>query len=408
MYRISPHVRSFALALLAGVLLATLWVNADPASYYDFIEWRIADLVLPGWIWQGTVSLTAFMIVTDMLMALFFFVIGKELWEAMVLERGALAGKRAFLPMGLSFGGLAGAALAWLLLSLLIETAEEAVPGGGWTAPLGTDALLVCLFGRAVFGSRPALHLVMLIAIATDIFALLLLGFSKAELNLRLLWLLLPLGAGLLLHHRYGRLPGPGLSERARRAGQSLLPCLVAGALCWFGVAAAGMPASLGLLPLIPAIAHAERSFGLFAEAESFLIDPLNRLVRLLIWPVMVILFLFGLIRGGIDFAAFAPTTLVMLGSLWLGRPLGMILALIALASAFGARLPRGLARRDLPLAILLLSMGFTVPAVAIEASLPGGLMREAARMGMAISLLAGPLAVLLARLMPRHRPANS
>ena len=51
-----------------------------------------------------------------------------------------------------------------------------------------------------------------------------------------------------------------------------------------------------------------------------------------------------------------------------------------------------------------LLAMGFTVPAVAIEASVPGGLMREAARMGLAISLLAGPLAVLLAQ-PGRRRP---
>ena len=72
-------------------------------------------------------------------------------------------------------------------------------------------------------------------------------------------------------------------------------------------------------------------AFGLFAEAEGFLHDPLNRLAHLLVRPVAVILFLFGLIRGGVDLQAFAPTTLVTLGSLWLGRPLGM------LVSALGA-----------------------------------------------------------------------
>ncbi|MBJ2153666.1 Na+/H+ antiporter NhaA [Paracoccus sp. IB05] len=403
MYRISPHIRTFALALLAGAGLATLWVNLDPGSYYDFIEWRISDLVLPDWVWAGSVSLTPFMIVADILMALFFFLIGKELWEAMTLERGSLSGRRAILPLGMTAGGLIGAGAGWLILSALLETAEEAVRGGGWQAPLGSDTLLVCLFGRMVFGRRPALHLVMLLAIATDILALVILGLSNLAFSPRLMWLLVTLASALVVHRFFGRSPGAGATERERRAAAALWPYAIAGAFCWFGVAAAGLPATLGLLPLLPAIAHADRSFGLFAEAESFLHDPLNRLIRLLVWPVILILFLFGLIRGGVDLAAFAPTTLVMLGALWVGRPVGMALVVLMLAAIFGSRLPRGLRVRDLVLSVMLLSIGFTVPAVAIEASLPGGAMREAARMGMAISLLAGPIAVLVARALLRR-----
>ena len=82
------------------------------------------------------------------------------------------------------------------------------------------------------------------------------------------------------------------------------------------------------------------------------------------------------------------------------------MLVVLALAAIFGSRLPRGLRVRDLGLSLILLAIGFTVPAVAIEASLPGGAMREAARMGMAISLLAGPLAILLARLFARPAPS--
>ncbi len=85
-----------------------------------------------------------------------------------------------------------------------------------------------------------------------------------------------------------------------------------------------------------------------------------------------------------------------------------MALVVLILAAIFGSRLPRGLRVRDLVLSVMLLSIGFTVPAVAIEASLPGGAMREAARMGMAISLLAGPIAVLVARALLRRGPAPS
>ncbi|MFE3835770.1 Na+/H+ antiporter NhaA [Pseudogemmobacter sonorensis] len=401
MYRISPFLRRFALALLCGIGLATLWANLWPAGYYDFIEWRIADPNLPDWIWAGTVTLTPFMVVTDMLMALFFFFIGKELWEALVLERGSLSGRRAGLPLGLSIGGMIGAAAAWLTLSALIETAEEAVPGGGWTVPLGSDTVLIYLFARMAFGrGHPALHLTILMAISTDILALLVLGLSNPNLSVRLVWLALPLLAAVVVGRLFGRRPSVDATERRRLRGQRLWPYLLAGAVSWFGTAASGMPASLGLLPIIPAIARAERSFGLFAEAEGLLNDPLNRLTRAIMWPLTAILFLFGLIRGGVDLLAFAPTTAVTLGALWIGRPLGLALAALVLISLFGNRLPRRVGWRHLAVIAPLMAIGFSVPAVAIGAALPGGAMAEAARAGLVLSLLAGPAALLLARIL--------
>lgn len=399
MYRISPFVRSFGLALLTGILTATIWVNIHPSSYYDFIEWHVAEISLPNWVWQGTVSITPFMVVADMLMALFFFFIGKEMWESLVLERGALAGRKALFPLGLTLGGLIGAALVWLILQALIETAEEAVFGQGWTLPLGTDVVLTYLIGRRVFGQgHPALHLLLLLAIATDILALLILGLSNPHLSVHLLWLILPLAASLGVWQLYGHGSRRGATERQRQASQQIWPYIVAGAISWFGTAASGMPAALGLLPIIPAIPHADRSFGLFAEAEGFLHDPLNRLAHLLVRPVAVILFLFGLIRGGIDLQAFAPTTLVTLGSLWIGRPLGMLGAGLTLAMIFKLRLPPGVSMRDMLRIMLILAMGFTVPAVANSSALPGGAMQEAARLGLALSLLAGALALALPR----------
>jgi NhaA family Na+:H+ antiporter len=50
----------------------------------------------------------------------------------------------------------------------------------------------------------------------------------------------------------------------------------------------------------------------------------------------------------------------------------------------------------------MIAGMGFTVPALSLESALPGGLMAEAARIGLAISLLAGPAALVVSRLMRR------
>lgn len=404
MYRVSSSIPRFAKALLGGALIATAWVNLAPASYYDSIEWRLLDLALPAWIAPLPFSVTPLNIVADGLMALFLFLIGKELWEALTVEQGALKGRQAALPAGLTFGGLLGAGLGWVATGHLIETAEEAGFATGWQVPLGSDVVLCFLVGRAVFGrGHPALHLLLLLTIATDICALVVAGLSEPDLSLRLAWLLLPIAAATVTWAGFGRPPRAGAPERERRAGQHLLPYVVAGLASWIGIAASGLPPVLGLLPVIPAIAHADRSFGLFAEAEELLHDPLNRLAHALIWPLTVILFLFGLTRGGIDLSAFAPTTITTLVALWIGRPLGMLVVGLGLAAALGLRLPPGISLRDILRIALIMAMGFTVPVLSLDAALPGGAMQEAARLGLALSLLAGPLALALGRSRPPH-----
>ncbi|MCU0827526.1 MAG: Na+/H+ antiporter NhaA [Tabrizicola sp.] len=405
MYRVSPFVPRFAKALLAGAVLATLWVNLAPASYYDAIELRLTDLDLPSWLAPLPVSLTPMSVVADGLMALFFAFVGKELWEALVLERGALRGRQALLPLGLTLGGMVGAAGLWILLSVLIETAEEAAFATGWQVPLGSDVVLCYLFGRRVFGpGHPALHLLLLVTIATDILALLVLGLTATAAALRPVWLLLPLLAGGAVWLAIGRPRAHDAPERERRAQRRLWPYVLAGLLSWLGVAASGLPPALGLLPVIPAIAHADRSFGMFAEVEEVLHDPLNRLAKAVAWPVTMALFLFGLTRGGVDLSAFAATTWVALLSVWVGRPLGMTVLGLGLAATLGLRLPHGVGLRDVLAIALLMGVGFTLPILALDTALPGGAMQEAARLGFALSLLIGPALWLI---LPRRAAAG-
>jgi NhaA family Na+:H+ antiporter len=407
MYRVSNFLPRYAKALLGGAGVATVWVNLSPASYYDMIEHRILDLTLPHWLAPLPFSLTPMNIVAQGLMSLFLFFIAKELWEALTLEHGALKGREAILPAALTLGGLAGAAGAWVLVGSLIETASEAGFATGWQVPLGTDVVLCFLVARAVFGSdHPALHLLLLLSIATDILALVITGLTQPGLSLRLVWLLLPLAAALAVWALFGRPPAPDAPERERRAGQRLWPYIVAGALSWLGTAASGLPPVLGLLPVIPAIAHADRSFGLFAEVEAALNDPLNRLSHALVWPLAVVLFLFGLTRGGVDLSAFAPTTITALAALWLGRPLGMLLIGLGLAIGLELRLPTGISLRDIVKVAVIMGMGFTVPVLSLESALPGGAMQEAARLGLALSLVAGPVALLLWRTPARRTTA--
>ncbi|MBN2630817.1 MAG: Na+/H+ antiporter NhaA [Rhodobacteraceae bacterium] len=192
MYRVSPFVRQFAVALLAGAGAATLWVNLSPSSYYDAIEWRLIEVGLPLWLTPFPLGLTPMGLVSDGLMALFLFFFGKELWEAIRLKRGALSGRRGALPLGAMIGGWVGAVGVWLLAGALFETALEATPGAGWPVPIGSDVVLGYLVGRWVFGAgHPALHLLLLITIANDIMGLVVVGLVYPVAGLRLSWLVL-------------------------------------------------------------------------------------------------------------------------------------------------------------------------------------------------------------------------
>ncbi|MCF8487242.1 MAG: Na+/H+ antiporter NhaA [Rhodobacteraceae bacterium] len=403
MYRVSPFVRHFAWALLGGIGAATLWLNVSPATYYDTMEMRLAEFPLPLWIVSEPLPLTPVSVVSQGLMALFLLFIGKELWESLMLRRGALSGRRAGLPLGAMLGGWLGAVAVWLVTGSWIETALEASSGDGWAVPIGSDVVLCYLIGRRVFGpSHPALHLLLLITIANDIAGLLVLGLAFPQGGLRLSWLLLSalaVGGVWLL---FGRLARPGKSERQHLRAFALWPYMVAGALCWAGVVLAGLPGALGLLPLIPAIPHADRAFGLFAEAEEFLQDPLNRLAHLLVKPIAAILFLFGLTSGGIDLQAFAPTSLTVLAAFWVGKPLGVLLGAACAARLLRFALPQGVRPVDLVLVALISGMGFTVPVLTISTALPGGGMQEAARLGLAISLGIGALALLVGPMLRR------
>lgn len=402
MYRVSPALNRFAAALLTGAAAATLWVNTAPFSYYDFAEWRLITAPLPAWLATVDLRLTPVSLVGEGLMALFIALIAKELWEALVMERGPLAGTQMIGPMALMAGSTLGAIAIWLGLVAAFGLQEDLGTGLGWTAPIGADVVLCYVFGRLIFGAaHPALKLLLLVSIAQTLLGLCLSGAFSVTGNLRPLWLILPLLAAGTVWWFYGQRLGARESLQSRQRAGVIWPYVAAGLVSWAGICAAGLPGALGLLPILPAIAHADRSFGVFAEAEGLLHDPLNRLAHLLLWPVTAAMFAFGFTFGAVDLAAFGAVTLAMLAALWLGKPLGLLLTARLLRRTGSTGPLMSITPRDLILLTPLMAIAFTGPALGLAWSLPQGVMAEAARLGLAISLLAGPAAVLLSRRLP-------
>lgn len=416
MYRVSHFVSQFAVCLLAGAAVALIWVNLSPQSYQDFVELRLADNSLIGYPNPDSLlrfgrTLTLGYLAGNALMSFFFLYIGKELWEALVLRQGALRGTKSVAPLITALAAALMPALLYASLSRYVTAPVLPAPAAGWPVPMAGDVALSYVVGRLALGpGHPALRFLLLVSIADDILALLITGLAFPIGTLRPVWLLLPLGASVLAYAGFNALPrwldrGDPLKPAARwvRHRLSVWPYAVAGALSWYGMQQAGLMPALGLLPVIPAIPHADHAFGIFAEAEEMLPDMLNRIARWLIVPVGAILFLFALTHSGAPFASADSETLAVMLALLIGKPVGIILGGTLALRLLGAPLPKGMVPRDLAVVGVIAAMGFSVPLFAINATLPRGVLSEGARLGLLLSLIAAPLALMLARAIGRR-----
>lgn len=83
-------------------------------------------------------SLTLNSLVNDVLMAFFFAIAAKDVWEALILKNGSLRGKRAATPLIAALGGMAGPVLVYLGLAALLGSQTCDAVARGWAIPMPT------------------------------------------------------------------------------------------------------------------------------------------------------------------------------------------------------------------------------------------------------------------------------
>ena len=101
MSRVWTIIENYSLLLISGAVIALIWANVDLASYHavvDFVIWDHAPIGHAHYDAAGAVdyrTLTFHYLVNDLLMAFFFAIAAKEVWEAIILRDGSLRGKKA-------------------------------------------------------------------------------------------------------------------------------------------------------------------------------------------------------------------------------------------------------------------------------------------------------------------------
>ncbi len=430
MYRVWNFVINYSVLLILGALIALVWANFDPHSYHHMVEYPIwfNDWVgtnASNWMYKygeefhiesiGDVTrvLTFHYLINDVLMAFFFAIAAKEVWEAIILKNGSLRGKKAATPLFATLGGMLGPITVYLGIAYFLGSTTFDAVANGWAIPTATDIAFSYLVGRLVFGAgHPAVRFLLLLAIADDAAGLIILAIFYPSGDLAPEWLLLSLAAAGLVWLLFNYMP------RLRDKGNQLRPTstmirkyfgfwpyLIASCASWYGFQEAGIHPALGLLPIVITIPHADRAFGIFSEAESYLTDLLNDIEHKLKHPVEITLFFFGLLNAGVEFSSIGSATWLVLSGLMIGKPFGVLLFGWFGAHVLKLGLPQGMRTIDLFVIGCIAAIGFTVSlfiaAVAFDSSvmLNGGSVQSAAKMGalfsfaaVIVSLIAGKI----------------
>lgn len=333
---------------------------------------------------------TMHFLVNDILMALFFAIAGKEVWESL-LPGGALANpKKAITPLLATIGGVFGPALVYIAGAYLTGTHD--VLGRGWAVPCATDIAFSYLIARMIFGAgHPAIAFLLLLAIADDAAGLMILAVFYPQAAIEPAWLLLTLAAMLVamvmrrrlrLHSHWWYILGPGV-------------------LCWISFYMANIHPALGLVPIIPLLPHAHTDLGTYARVELKREDTLSEFEAFWKTPVEGILGLFGLVNAGVVFSSLGVGTYLVLAGLLVGKPLGVLLLTWFAEKVLHLEKPAGMDYRHVATVGMVAGIGFTVALfVSIAAFRDPGAVQDSVKMGALLSFAAAPLALVMARVL--------
>lgn len=191
--------------LLGCVIIAMLLANMPQTRhiYHSILETNIQLHLFSN---DGGVNLlfpkdmTVEKFINDILMVLFFFLVGLEIKRE--FASGALSSpKKAMLPVVAAFGGVLAPALIYTAIN------SGTAAGGGWGIPTATDiAFAVCII--SMLGKRVPLSLKVFLtalAVTDDLIAILVvILFYGGEIDLGLLGLSLAVIAFVFLMRRLG------------------------------------------------------------------------------------------------------------------------------------------------------------------------------------------------------------
>jgi NhaA family Na+:H+ antiporter len=362
--RLSRFAVEHLLLLPLGALIALVWVNTAPESYYSF-TYAISFAV------------------NDIAMTIFFALIAKEIVEATAPGGVLHTWRRAMLPVIASLGVSVIPALIYLRV---VEVLDEPVLSLGWPVTLTTDLAFAYFMARVIFRSHPMIPFLLLLGIAADALGFLALALFNPLREVHVV------GGMAILAGAIGIAAG----LRWLRV-RSFWPYLLgAGSVSWLGLFWSGWHPALALVPIMPFLPHAARDPGFFVDASPDAKDALSQFEIWWKYPAQVTLFFFGLVNAGVSMGALEAGTWGVPIAVIVGKPIGLFVG-VGLALLGGFHLPHRVGWRELSVGGLIAAIGFSVGLFFCADLFPPGQLLSEMRMGVLVTLVAAPLAIVAA-----------
>lgn len=365
--------------LIAAAALALIAANSPLEAMYEAfrglpVQVRIGelDIAKPALLW-----------INDGLMAIFFLLVALEIKREALT--GQLAGRdRLILPLVCAIAGVVVPALLFTALNH-----ADAAAMRGWAVPTATD-IAFALGVLALLGSRVPVGMKLLlstIAVVDDLIAIVIIAvfYSHGMSVVALAWA----GAALAV-----------MWVLNRRGVVALTPYLLLGIVLWVAVLKSGVHATLAGVATGLMIPHVNPRNTVPDEVEH---SPLEHLEHALHpWVAYVILPLFafvnaGLLLDGVGLAALSqalPLGIVL--GLVFGKPIGIVLAAVAMRALGWARFPEGMDMKSMLGLGLLCGIGFTMSLFIASLAYHDAAQYDAAVLGILGASVVAALAGLL------------
>lgn len=355
-----------SLLLMAGAVTALVWANVNLESY-------------------ARATHAVHFAVNDIAMVFFFALATKEVFEAM-LPGGPLSTPReGAVPILAACGGMIAPATIYLLSIRALDMPEL---HSGWAIPCATDIAFSYLAARMIFPrGSPAIPFLLLLAIADDALGLIVLAVFYPSGEVSFVYLAALLGPGMLI----------AWLMRRMGVGNFWLYVFGPGLMSWLGMFYGGIHPALALVPIIPLMPHHKSDLMVFGRTTPVRLMTLHDFESWWRIPVQFVLLAFGLVNAGVPFSAVGPISWVVVASLVVGKPLGVV-GTTLIAERIGFRRAAGLDYRSLVTLGIAAGIGFTVALFFTTAAFPPGAVLDEAKMGALFSFFAAFLAIGVGR----------
>lgn len=360
-------------------MIALIWSNVSPGSYYYFIH-------TPIW---GTINFHFF--VNDIFMVFFFGIAAVEIVNSLSPGGSLHPIKKAVTPLMATFGGIIGPILTFFLLNSFFG--EDSFING-WGICTATDIALAWLLAKIIFGSNhPAVSFLLLLAIVDDAIGLVIIAifYPDPSTPVEPIWLILVI-LGMLLAKFLNK-----------RGVKSYLPYIFsAGIVTWIGMLNAHLHPALTLVFIIPFLPR-QGMVEPFVDAHGISNAPncsaLHHFEKQISPFVDYGLILFGISNAGVAFSQISNLTWIIFGSLLIGKTFGISL-FTWIATLMKFELPKGMEGKEVFLAAIIGGLGLTVSIFVAGSAYTDLTIQNAAKMGALFTIFIFVIAILLGKIL--------